>query len=199
MLSAITEMEMALQSVGGDLSSGLLNELLLPVEKSLNNLGITLKGSDAREKISYLHAQVFPSLRPIGSGSTSDWEGSVYSMAFPGVGYSPEVLREQLNYMKSRIQRDEAYSAFVDRQYSEGRSMADINDEWKAKVDRGDADTSPTFIRLDTTGDTGFTDEAIQRMGGFNAGDVIYKDGVPVKLNPKQAKLLNSKYGIARP
>lgn len=166
----LTEYETILaQNPGIDM--GRLNEALLPYEKLLNNVGVSFEGGNARERIAALHASVFPGLKPSGAGSTSDWEGTVYAMAFPGVGNNPETFAEQTRYHAMRLQRESAYADYLNANYTgqNGQKLSEVKANWQAKVNNGDADTNPLHVNLDTFDPS--------NVNGLQVGQVVLING----------------------
>lgn len=168
----------------GSLRQGKLNDLMMGAEKILTNIGVDIEGATERERIVALHAEVFPGLKPDGAGSTSDWEGTVYSMAFPGVGNSPEAFAAQTNYHSKRLDREAAYSSYLQNNYTgqDGQRLIDVISDWQDKVNNGDADTIPMYVNLDTFDKNSDPENPTNNIGQLELGQIVfYKDeAVPV-------------------
>ena len=185
----------AYDASGRELPSGIMTEALLPFKKLGAELfGMDFEGMSEQEIIVQLHKQVFPGLRPIGSGATSDFEQRIYAASFPNVSNSPDVLRRQLAWHRGRVVQNQAYANFLRSEYAaqDGVTLADVEDTWDDLAAVGDPRTAPIVLRLDE-----FTSDNMRalRPNGFRVGDSIYMDGeAGFVVDDEHAQLLNEEF-----
>jgi hypothetical protein len=153
MFNAITEMQTLMDANNGDLNTGIITKTLDGAIRAAQQLGLLGEDvsamADDRARFDALAAAVFPSLRPTGSGATSDWEGGVYEKAFPNIGNTAATMTGQLEYYRNSLQQQQNQITFLQQTVGPEVRMQDALDQWKQKVDRGDPEASNTYYNAD--------------------------------------------------
>lgn len=172
------------QELGDVVRTGRVAEFFQPVAEVIKEAGLAPpkfeKITTYRELINMIHNDIFPKLRAVGSGSTSDWEGQIMSSAFPGLADSPEAIRTQLNFYMARTERNLAEQKFLRGYADAGKKQSEAEADWAKLVQEGDPRTLPAMYS-DQMKPENFINGF--KSGAVKIGDYVHIDGKLHKVN----------------
>lgn len=129
----------------GDVMTGPINELLLPVKQSLVELGVVdpetnewIGNVASSEQFAAMAKQIFPSFRVEGSGTTSDFDAKALEASFAGLGKTKEGNEAVLNAFEALGSREEAYTLAMDDWLAKNGNLDGFERDFSNRVKAGD-------------------------------------------------------------